>query len=76
MNLKNICKNFERDGYAVLPKFLSKPQIRLIFSQLNELINIPIDTINPNLKKKLSLDEKYLFLQKKIRNLNHIFMML
>ena len=54
MNLKSVCKNFERDGYAVLPKFLSKPQIKLIFSQLNELINIPINAISPNLKKKLT----------------------
>ncbi len=65
MNLKNICKNFERDGYAVLPKFLEKSKIKNIFNQLNDLINIPVQTINPNTNKNLTLDEKYLYLQKK-----------
>ncbi len=64
MNIKNICKNFEKNGFVVIPKFLSKSKIKIIFAQLNELINIPINSINPGLKKKLTLDEKYLFLQK------------
>ena len=24
MNIKNICKNFKKNGFVVLPKFLSK----------------------------------------------------
>ena len=65
MNIENICKNFKKDGFVILPKFLSKTQIKIIFSQLNELINVSLDSIDPTLKKKLTLDEKYLFLQKK-----------
>ena len=65
MHIKNICKNFEKDGFVVVPKFLDKSKIKKIFSQLNELINVPINSIDPNLKKKLTLDEKYLFLKKK-----------
>jgi len=64
MNIKNICKNFEKNGFVVIPKFLSKAKIKVIFSQLNELIDIPINSINPSLKKKLTLDEKYLYLHK------------
>ena len=65
MNIENICKNFEKDGFVVLSKFLNKAKIKIIFSQLNELINISLDAVNPNPKKKLTLDEKYIFLQKK-----------
>ena len=64
MHIKNICKNFEQDGFVVVPKFLDKSKIKKIFSQLNELINVPINSIDPSLKKKLTLDEKYLFLKK------------
>ena len=70
MILKNICKKFERDGYAVLPKFLDKSKIKNIFSQLNDLINVPIQTINPSAKNSLTLDEKYLYLQKKLILIN------
>ena len=65
MNIKNICKNFEKDGFVVLPKFLSKSQIKKIFSQLNQLIDVSLDSIDTSLKKKLTLDEKYLYLKKK-----------
>ncbi len=64
MNIKNICKNFEEDGFVILRNFLKKSEIKTIFFQLNELINIPLDTINPNFKNNLTLNEKYLFLQK------------
>ena len=73
MNIKNICRNFEKDGFVVLPKFLNKSKIKKIFSQLNELINVSIDSINPRLKKKLTLDEKYLVLQRKNPNLKSHF---
>ena len=62
MNIKNICKNFKKNGFVVIPKFLSKAEIKIIFSQLNELIDVPIKSIKPSLKKKLTLDKKYLFL--------------
>jgi ectoine hydroxylase-related dioxygenase (phytanoyl-CoA dioxygenase family) len=64
MNIKNICKNFKKNGFVVIPKFLSKAEIKIIFSQLNELIDVPIKSIKPSLKKKLTLDKKYLFLHK------------
>ncbi len=65
MNTKTICKNFEKNGFVVLPNFLSKTQIKKIFFQLNQLIDVSLDTIDPSLKTKLNLDEKYLFLKKK-----------
>ena len=46
MNIKNICKNFKKNGFVVIPKFLSKAEIKIIFSQLNELIDVPIKSIN------------------------------
>ena len=73
MNIKDICKNFEKDGFVVLPKFLEKSKIKIIFSQLNDLINISLDSINPNLKKNLTLDEKYLFLLRKNSKLKSHF---
>ena len=76
MNIKNICKNFKKNGFVVLPKFLSKSQIEKIFSQLNQLIDVSLDSIDTSLKKKLTLDEKYLYLKKRIQNLNHISMRL
>ena len=65
MNTKTICKNFEKYGFVVLRNFLSKTQIKKIFFQLNQLIDVSLDTIDPSLKTKLNLDEKYLFLRKK-----------
>ncbi len=65
MNIKNICKNFNKNGYVVIPNFLSKSQVRKIFFQLNQLINVPLDSIDTSLKKKMNLDEKYLYLRKK-----------
>ena len=73
MNIKNICKKFEKDGFVILPKFLEKSKIKIIFSQLNDLINISLDSINPNLKKNLTLDEKYLFLLRKNSKLKSHF---
>ena len=73
MNIKNICKKFEKDGFVILPKFLEKSKIKIIFSQLNDLINISLDSIDPNLKKNLTLDEKYLFLQRKNSKLKSHF---
>tara|TARA_B100000686_G_C16787026_1_gene975921 strand:- start:288 stop:1082 length:795 start_codon:yes stop_codon:yes gene_type:complete len=73
MDIKNICKNFEKNGFAVVPKFLAKSKIKKIFYQLNELINVPINSVNPKLVKKLTLDEKYLFLKKKYPKLKSHF---
>ena len=46
-----------------LPNFLSKTRKEDIF-QLNKLIDVSLDTIDPSLKTKLNLDEKYLFKKK------------
>ena len=64
MNTKNICKNFEKNGFVVLPNFLSKSQVKNVFFQINQLIDIPLKSINTSQKKKLTLDEKYLLLKK------------
>ena len=68
MNTKNICKNFEKNGFVVLPNFLSKSQVKNVFFQLNQLIDIPLKSINTSQKKKLTLDEKYLLLKKVLLN--------
>ena len=39
MNKKELLKNFNKNGYIIIPKFLEKKNIRKIFFQLNELIN-------------------------------------
>ena len=44
---------------------MGKSTIKKVFSQLHELIDVPIKSIAPHLKKKLTLDEKYLLLKKK-----------
>lgn len=64
MNTKNICKNFKKNGFVVLRDFISKPQLKKIFFQLNQLIDIPLGSINTSPKKGLTLDEKYLLLKK------------
>jgi len=64
MNTKNICKNFKKNGFVVLRDFISKPQLKKIFFQLNQLIDIPLGSINTSQKKGLTLDEKYLLLKK------------
>ena len=65
MNIKNICKNFEKNGFVVVKNFLKKSEIKKVFTQLNDLINVPISTIDPSLTDKLSLDEKYILLKKR-----------
>ena len=69
---KGLTKNFitksgysKKDGFVVIPNFLDKSKLNKIFSQLNELIDVPINSINTKIRRKLTLDEKYLFLQKK-----------
>ena len=64
MNTKDITKNFKKNGFVVLRNFLSKPQLKKIFFQLNQLIDVPLESINTPSKKKLTLDEKYLLLKK------------
>ena len=68
MNTKDICKNFKKNGFVVLPNFLSKTQLKKIFFQLNQLIDVPLESINTSSKRNLTLDEKYLLLKKKILN--------
>tara|TARA_Y100000590_G_scaffold13002_1_gene15799 strand:- start:4032 stop:4826 length:795 start_codon:yes stop_codon:yes gene_type:complete len=65
MHIKDISKKFKKDGFVVIPNFLDKSKLNKIFSQLNELIDVPINSINTKIRRKLTLDEKYLFLQKK-----------
>ena len=65
MNTKDICKNFKKNGFVVLRNFLSKPQLKKIFFQLNQLIDVPLESINTSSKKNLTLDEKYLLLKEK-----------
>ena len=64
MNKKELLKNFNKNGYIIIPKFLEKKNIRKIFFQLNELINVPLSISVKNYNKKINLDEKYLMLKK------------
>jgi len=65
MKVKNICKSFEKDGFVLVKNLLKKTEIKRVFSQLNDLINVPTSTIDPSLTKKLTLDEKYVLLARK-----------
>lgn len=68
MNLKKKEINyFKENGYIIIKKFLSKKEIKNIFSQLNNMINISLADISK--KKFNNLDEKYLFLLKKNKKL-------
>lgn len=64
MNTKKILQKFNQNGYVIIPKFLDKANIKEIFFQLNQLIDVPIKNSFKNNNTKKSLDEKYLLLKK------------
>ena len=65
---KQIVKKFEENGFIIIKNFLSKKEIKKIFLQLDEMINLSLNAIS---KKKdfKSFDEKYIFLLKKNKKL-------
>ena len=73
METKKILKKFNRDGYVIIPKFLNKKNIKKIFLQLNELINVPLNGNFKNNYSQKNLDDKYLLLKKKNPSLKSHF---
>lgn len=63
MNKKKLYKEFWEDGYLIIKNFLSKKDIKLIFSQINDLADISLG-LKKKSKNKLSLDKKYLKLKR------------
>ncbi len=64
MSERKILKDFKENGYIIIRNFLSKKEISLIFSQLEDLIDISLRSMKFNPKSFKSLDEKYLMLLK------------
>jgi ectoine hydroxylase-related dioxygenase (phytanoyl-CoA dioxygenase family) len=73
MKIKKILQKFNEDGFVIIPKFLNKANIKEIFFQLNELIDVPINNTFKNNETKKNLDEKYLLLKKKNPSLKSHF---
>ena len=63
MNNQSLIKKFNENGYVILPKFLSKKEIKNIYFQLEQLINISLEKY-PRKSKIKTLDEKYIYLKK------------
>ena len=63
MHKKKLYKEFWDNGYLIIKNFISKKDIKLIYNQINDLADISLGS-NKKLKKKISLDEKYLTLKK------------
>jgi len=70
LNKKDINK-FHRDGFIIIKNFLTKKEIKKIFTQMDEMINIPISILSK--KKFKNFDEKYLYLLKKSKKLKSHF---
>lgn len=63
MNNQSIINKFNKNGYVILPKFLSGKDIKNIYFQLEQLINISLEKY-PRKSKIKTLDEKYIYLKK------------
>lgn len=61
MNLDIINSKFKKDGYVVVKNFLTKTQVKKVFYQLNEMIDVCLGKSD----KKSTLEQKYLYLFKK-----------
>ena len=60
-----ISKEFDKKGFVIVKNLLSKSEIKLIYSQLNSVINTIIKSHKFNISKNKNLDYKYLFLKRK-----------
>ena len=63
---KKHLSSFEDNGFVIIKKLLSKKDISSIFNQLNDTLSVILKFNKIKFKEKISLDEKYLLLSKKI----------
>ena len=63
MNNKNL-NEFDKKGFVIVKNLFSKSEIKLIYSQLEQMIDTIIDYNGLPINKKITLDNKYLLLQK------------
>ena len=62
MNNKNL-NEFNKKGFVIVKNLFSKSEIKLIYSQLEQMIDTIIDYNRLPINKKISLDHKYLLLK-------------
>tara|TARA_B110000971_G_scaffold84663_1_gene86918 strand:+ start:66 stop:860 length:795 start_codon:yes stop_codon:yes gene_type:complete len=71
---KNIFSEFKKNGYAIIPNFISKNKINKIFSELHQVINVCLEGSKLNKYKKLkNIDKKYILLLSKNPSLKSHF---
>ena len=58
MKNKQLLDSFNKNGYLILRNFLSNKEIQNIFSQLEDLIDISLNSLNLEKVKFKNLDEK------------------
>ena len=63
MNNKNL-NEFDKKGFVIVKNLFSKSEIKLIYSQLEQMIDAIIDYNRLPINKKITLDHKYLLLKK------------
>jgi len=63
--MKNIKKEIDKKGYAIIKNLISKNEIREIFDSYEKNINYCLKLIKVQ-KKQKNIDSKYLLLKKKI----------
>lgn len=73
MKNKQLLDSFNKNGYLILRNFLSNKEIQNIFSQLEDLIDISLNSLNLEKVKFKNLDEKYLTLLRKDKKLKGNF---
>ncbi len=63
---KNITSEFKKNGYVIIPNFISKKKISKIFRELHQVINVCLESsrLNKHIKLK-DIDKKYSFLLNK-----------
>ncbi len=62
---KHKIKDFNENGYIIVKNFVKKKQIKLIYNQLNDIINHILSLNKIKFSRNLSLEAKYLILKKK-----------
>ncbi len=68
---KKDVNKFNEYGYIIIKKFLKQKEIKRIFNQMDEMIDIPIKSLSE--KQFKTFDQKYLFLLRKNKILKSHF---
>jgi len=62
--LDKISQEFEEQGYSVLSNLLSSEEIDRIFGQVEEVLDVVLDSTDAEFPEAASVDEKYLWLDR------------